>query len=55
MLVSARAVCPGGWLPPRKAYDCRYVAKQITIKTKYVLWVTAAERSAMTSTLKTCS
>jgi hypothetical protein len=22
------------WLPPRKAYDCRYVAKQITIKTK---------------------
>ena len=43
------------WLPPRKAYDCRYVAKQITIKTKYVLWVTAAERSAMATTLKTCS
>ena len=32
------------WLPPRKAYDCRYVAKQITIKTKYALWVTPAER-----------
>ena len=43
------------WLPPRKAYDCRYVAKQITIKTKYVLWVTAAERAAMAGTLKTCS
>ena len=43
------------WLPPRKAYDCRYVAKQITIKTKYVLWMTAAERSAMSGVLKTCA
>ncbi len=25
------------WLPPRTTYDCRYVAKQITIKTKYTL------------------
>ena len=43
------------WLPPRKAYDCTYVAKQITIKTRYALWVTATERSAMAATLKTCS
>ena len=45
------------WLPPRKAYDCRYVAKQITIKTKtkYVLWVTPAERSAMSGILETCT
>ena len=43
------------WLPPRKAYDCRYVAKQITIKTKYVLWVTPNERSAMSDVLKTCT
>ena len=42
------------WLPPRKAYDCRYVAKQITIQTKYTLWVTAAERSAMATTLTNC-
>ncbi len=43
------------WLPPRTAYDCKYVAKQITIKTKHALWVTATERSAMAATLKTCS
>ena len=43
------------WLPPHKAYDCRYVAKQITIKTKYVLWVTPAERTAMSGVLKTCT
>ncbi len=43
------------WLPPRKAYDCRYVAKQITIKTKYILWVTPAERTAMSGVLETCT
>jgi Protein of unknown function (DUF1524) len=43
------------WLPPREAYDCRYIAKQITIKTKYMLWVTSAERAAMAATLQTCS
>jgi hypothetical protein len=43
------------WLPPRKEYDCKYVAKQITIKTKYALWVTPAERDALGATLKTCS
>ena len=46
---------PPQWLPPRKTYDCRYVAKQITIKTKYVLWVTPAERTAMSGVLKTCT
>lgn len=35
------------WLPPHKAYRCQYVARQIAVKTKYQLWVTAAERSAM--------
>jgi hypothetical protein len=43
------------WLPPRKAYDCVYVAKQVAIKTKYALWVTVAERSAMATTLNHCS
>ena len=42
------------WLPPRKAYDCRYVAKQITIKKKYGLWVTSAEHDAMQATLAGC-
>jgi Protein of unknown function (DUF1524) len=42
------------WLPPRKAYDCRYVAKQITIKSKYRLWVTQAEHDAMAAQLARC-
>jgi hypothetical protein len=39
------------WLPPRTPYDCRYVAKQVTIKTKYTLWVTRRERNAMAGVL----
>ena len=35
------------WLPPRKAYDCRYVARQIAVKKKYTLWLTPAEHDAM--------
>ena len=39
------------WLPPRMAYDCRYVARQITIKRKYTLWVTRREHNAMAAVL----
>jgi hypothetical protein len=42
------------WLPPNTAYQCRYVAKQIAIKTKYELWVTQPERMAMTGVLVGC-
>jgi Protein of unknown function (DUF1524) len=42
------------WLPPNRAYDCRYVKQQIQIKTKYRLSVTPAERSALRDTLNTC-
>jgi hypothetical protein len=42
------------WLPPNKAYRCRYIARQIAIKKKYDLWVTAAERDAMRRVLATC-
>lgn len=42
------------WLPSRLAYRCRYVAKQITIKAKYALWVTAAERARMVTLLANC-
>ena len=42
------------WLPPRKAYDCRYVAKQITIKTNYKLWVTKPKHDAMATQLAHC-
>lgn len=42
------------WLPPRKAYRCTYITRQISVKVRYQLWVTHAERDAMTRTLATC-
>ncbi len=42
------------WLPPLKTYRCAYVARQIAIKRKYRLWVTAPERDAMNRVLTTC-
>lgn len=42
------------WLPPNKAYRCRYVARQIAVKVKYRLWVTGAERDAMANVLSGC-
>lgn len=42
------------WLPPAKGYRCRYVARQATVKRKYGLWVTPAERAAMLGVLTTC-
>lgn len=42
------------WLPPNKAFRCQYVARQIAVKAKYQLWVTAAEHDAMTRVLATC-
>ncbi|MFT3663189.1 MAG: excalibur calcium-binding domain-containing protein [Gordonia sp. (in: high G+C Gram-positive bacteria)] len=42
------------WLPPRKAYRCTYVAKQVQVKAAYRLWVTRAERDAIKRTLEDC-
>ncbi|MEY4417878.1 MAG: hypothetical protein RIQ88_316 [Actinomycetota bacterium] len=42
------------WLPPRKAFRCSYVARQIAVKYKYRLWVTVAEKDAMSRVLSTC-
>jgi hypothetical protein len=42
------------WLPPNKAYRCSYVARQVSIKLKYRLWVTAAERDAIARILTSC-
>lgn len=42
------------WLPPNKDYRCRYVARQIAVKVKYILWVTEAEKDAIKRTLETC-
>jgi hypothetical protein len=42
------------WLPPYKPFRCTDVARQIAVKGKYDLWVTAAERDAMTRVVATC-
>ena len=44
----------GTWLPPNKSYRCEYVARQVTIKTKYRLWMTAAEQAAAARVLASC-
>ena len=43
------------WLPPNKSYRCDYVARQISVKATYKLWVTQAEHDAMAKVLDTCS
>jgi Excalibur calcium-binding domain/Protein of unknown function (DUF1524) len=42
------------WLPPNKAFRCRYVARQIAVKRRYGAWVTPAEHDAMARVLATC-
>jgi hypothetical protein len=42
------------WLPPYKPFRCQYVARQIAIKIKYGLWLTSAEKNAMSDILETC-
>ena len=42
------------WLPPVKAFRCTYVSRQIAVKARYQLWVTAAEKSAMAAVLSNC-
>lgn len=42
------------WLPPNKSFRCGYVARQITVKLKYSLWVSRAEHDTMSDILKSC-
>ena len=42
------------WLPPQKSYRCDYVTKQVSIKARYGLWLTAPEKEAMLRILKSC-
>ena len=42
------------WLPPYKSYRCSYVARQVSVKSKYKLWVTAPEKSAISNLLTSC-
>ena len=42
------------WLPPRKSYRCAYVARQVAVKYKYGLWLTAPEKAAILKLLDAC-
>lgn len=42
------------WLPPKRGYQCKYVARQISVKKAYRLWVTPDEKIAMQQVLTTC-
>ena len=43
------------WLPPNKGFRCEYVARQISVKATYSLWVTQAEHEAMARILADCT
>ncbi len=42
------------WLPANKGFRCHYVARQISVKAAYQLWVTQAEKDAMKRVLGAC-
>ena len=42
------------WLPKNKSFRCQYVARQISVKYKYGLWVSSAEKDAMKRVLSSC-
>ena len=42
------------WLPKNKSFRCTYIARQIAVKKKHMLWVTIAEKEAMRAVLNTC-
>ncbi len=42
------------WLPSNKPFRCAYVARQVSVKAKYHLWLTAPERDASARILRGC-
>lgn len=42
------------WLPSNKPFRCQYVARQVSVKSKYHLWLTQAEHDAIAGILQQC-
>ncbi|MEE2522927.1 HNH endonuclease family protein [Pseudarthrobacter sp. J75] len=42
------------WLPKNKSIRCHYVARQVSVKIAYGLWITQAEKDAMKRVLGAC-
>lgn len=43
------------WLPSNKPFRCQYVIRQVSVKAKYHLWVTTAEKAAILQVLSRCT
>jgi hypothetical protein len=43
------------WLPANKSFRCEYVARQVSVKATYGLWVTAAEHDVIGRVLAACA
>ncbi len=43
------------WLPKNKSFRCQYIARQISVKYKYGLWVSSSEKDAMVRVLNSCT
>ncbi len=43
------------WLPPNRGFWCVYAARQIRVKARYHLWVTPAEKVALSRLLTSCT
>lgn len=43
-----------GWLPPNAEFRCSYVARQISVKATYGLWMTPSEHDAIAVVLAQC-
>ena len=42
------------WLPKNKKFRCQFVARQVSVKYKYGMWVTEAEKQAILKVLEKC-
>lgn len=42
------------WLPSNKPFRCQYIARQIAVKSKYLLWITDSEKRAIINVLTSC-
>lgn len=42
------------WLPPHKAYRCVYAQRIVDVKAAYGVWVTEAEKDALSRLLHAC-
>jgi hypothetical protein len=42
------------WLPPNQAFRCGFVARQVSVKAAYRLWVSPNEKRAMAAVLDHC-